>query len=200
MVGGKQRAMLYRLYMRTLALAASPRATWWLFGVAFAEASFFPIPPDALLIPMALARPDRAWRFAAICMIGSVVGGALGYFIGFAVFDQLARPLIELYGYGDRFAAFQALYARWGLWVILIKGLTPIPYKIVTIASGAARFNFGIFMLASAATRGARFFLVAALLRFFGARVREFIERRLTLVTSLLAVGIIGGFLILRLM
>lgn len=200
MVGGKQRAMLYRLYMRTLALAASPRATWWLFGVAFAEASFFPIPPDALLIPMALARPDRAWRFAAICMIGSVVGGALGYFIGFAVFDQLARPLIELYGYGDRFAAFQALYARWGLWVILIKGLTPIPYKIVTIASGAARFNFGIFMLASAATRGARFFLVAALLRFFGAPVREFIERRLTLVTSLLAVGIIGGFLMLRLM
>src|ERR1700760_3756980 len=187
--------LLHRLYMRTLALAASPRATWWLFGIAFAEASFFPIPPDALLIPMALARPDRAWRFAAICMVGSVIGGALGYLIGFAVFDQLARPLIELYGYGERFAAFQALYARWGLWVILIKGLTPIPYKIVTIASGAAKFSFPVFMAASLLTRGARFFLVAALLRAFGAPVRDFIERRLTLVTTMLAAGIVGGFL-----
>jgi membrane protein YqaA with SNARE-associated domain len=190
--------MLHRLYMRTLALAASPRAGWWLFGIAFAEASFFPVPPDALLIPMALARPDRAWRLAAICLAGSVIGGALGYLIGYAVFDQLARPLIELYGYGDRFAAFQALYARWGLWLILVKGLTPIPYKIVTIASGAARFNFWIFMAASVVTRGARFFIVAALLRYYGTPVRDFIERRLTLVTSLLAAGVVGGFLVLR--
>jgi membrane protein YqaA with SNARE-associated domain len=190
--------MLHRLYMRTLSLAASPRAGWWLFGIAFAEASFFPVPPDALLIPMALARPDRAWRLAAICLAGSVIGGALGYLIGYAVFDQLARPLIELYGYGDRFAAFQALYARWGLWLILVKGLTPIPYKIVTIASGAARFNFWMFMAASVVTRGARFFIVAALLRYYGAPVRDFIERRLTLVTSLLAAGVVGGFLVLR--
>jgi membrane protein YqaA with SNARE-associated domain len=190
--------MLHRLYMRTLALAAAPRALWWLAAVAFAESSFFPIPPDALLIPMALARPDRAWRLAAICLAGSVIGGALGYLIGYAVFDQLARPLIELYGYGDRFAAFQALYARWGLWVILVKGLTPIPYKIVTIASGAARFNFWMFMAASLVTRGARFFIVAALLRYYGTPVRDFIERRLTLVTSLLAAGVVGGFLVLR--
>jgi membrane protein YqaA with SNARE-associated domain len=133
-------------------------------------------------------------------MVGSVIGGALGYLIGYAVFDQLARPLIQLYGYGDRFAAFQALYARWGLWVILIKGLTPIPYKIVTIASGAAHFNFWVFMMASLLTRGARFFLVATLLRFFGSPVRDFIERRLTLVTSLLALGVIGGFVVLRLL
>ncbi len=192
--------MLRRLYVRTLALAASPRAPWWLAAIAFAEASCFPIPPDALLIPMALARPDRAWRLALVCTLGSVAGGALGYFIGYAVFDQLARPLIELYGYGPRFAAFQALYAQYGLWIIVIKGLTPIPYKIVTIASGAAQFNFAVFMAASAATRGARFFLVAALLRFFGTPVRDFIERRLTLVTTLLAAGVIGGFLILRLM
>jgi membrane protein YqaA with SNARE-associated domain len=190
--------MLHRLYKRTLALAASPRAGWWLFGIAFAEASFFPVPPDALLLPMALARPDRAWRLAAICLAGSVIGGALGYLIGYAVFDQLARPLIELYGYGERFAAFQALYARWGLWVILVKGLTPIPYKIVTIASGAAKFNFWMFMAASVVTRGARFFIVAALLRYYGTPVRDFIERRLTLVTSLLAAGIVGGFLVLR--
>jgi membrane protein YqaA with SNARE-associated domain len=147
---------------------------------------------------MSLARPDRAWRFAAICLLGSVLGGALGYLIGYAVFDQLARPLIEFYGYGERFAAFQALYAQYGLWVILIKGLTPIPYKIVTIASGAAKFSFPLFMAASLVTRGARFFLVAALLRYYGTTVRDFIERRLTLVTSLLAAGIIGGFLVLK--
>jgi membrane protein YqaA with SNARE-associated domain len=192
--------MLQKLYARTLALAASPRATWWLAVIAFAEASCFPIPPDALLIPMALARPREAWRFAAICTVASVIGGALGYFIGYAVFDQLAQPLIRFYGYGDRFAAFQALYAQYGLWVILIKGLTPIPYKIVTIASGAAHFNFWVFMAASIATRGMRFFLVATLLRLFGTPVRDFIERRLALVTGALAAGVIGGFLLLRLM
>lgn len=192
--------MLRRLYLRTLALAASPRAPWWLAAIAFAEASCFPIPPDALLIPMALARPREAWRFATICTVASVIGGALGYFIGYAVFDQLARPLIRFYGYGDRFAAFQALYAQYGLWVILIKGLTPIPYKIVTIASGAAHFDFWVFMAASIVTRGMRFFLVAALLRVFGTPVRDFIERRLALVTGALAAGVVGGFLLLKLM
>ncbi len=192
--------MLRNLYARTLALAASPGAPWWLAVVAFAEACCFPIPPDALLIPMALARPREAWRYAAICTVASVIGGALGYFIGYAVFDQLAQPLIRFYGYSDRFAAFQALYAQYGLWVILIKGLTPIPYKIVTIASGAAHFDFWLFMAASLVTRGARFFLVAALLRLFGTPVRDFIERRLALVTGALAAGVVGGFLLLRLM
>ncbi len=192
--------MLRTLYLRTLALAASPRAPWWLAVISFTESSFFPIPPDALLVPMALARPDRAWRFALICTIASVAGGALGYLIGYAVFDQLARPVIALYGYGDKFAAFQALYAENGLWVILIKGLTPIPYKIVTIASGAAHFDFWVFMLASILTRGARFFLVATLLHFYGDAVRDFIDRRLTLVTTVVAVGIVGGFLLLKLL
>jgi membrane protein YqaA with SNARE-associated domain len=192
--------MLRNLYHRVLSLAASPRAPWWLAVVAFAEASFFPIPPDVLLAPMALARPERAWRFALICTIASVCGGALGYYIGYAVFNQLARPLIEFYGYGDKFAAFQAMYANWGVWVILIKGLTPIPYKIVTIASGAANFNFWVFMAASAATRGARFFIVATLLHFWGDAVKDFIERRLTLVTTTVAVGIVGGFVALRLL
>ncbi|HEX3994665.1 MAG TPA: YqaA family protein [Acetobacteraceae bacterium] len=191
--------MLRNVYHRTLALAGSPRAGWWLALVAFTEASCFPIPPDVLLIPMALARPQRAWRLALICTIASVVGGALGYYIGYAVFNQLARPVLEFYGYGDRFAAFQAMYARWGLWVILIKGLTPIPYKIVTIASGAAKFDFWLFMAASLVTRGARFFIVATLLHFWGERVRDFIERRLTLVTSGVAVAIVGGFVALRL-
>lgn len=190
--------MLHRLYARTLALASSSRAPWWLAVIAFAEASFFPIPPDALLIPMALARPDKAWRFALVCTVASVAGGALGYFIGYELFDQLARPLIALYGYAARFDAFQAMYAQYGLWIILVKGLTPIPYKIVTIASGAAHFDFALFMAASVATRGARFFLVATLLHFFGDSVREFIERRLTLVTTCVAVGVVGGFLLLR--
>jgi len=190
--------MLRNLYHRVLALAASPAAPWWLAGIAFAEASFFPIPPDVLLIPMALARPRRAWTFALICTIGSVCGGALGYFIGYAVFDQLAKPVLVLYGYGEKFAAFQALYAQWGLWVILIKGMTPIPYKIVTIASGAAGFNFWVFMMASTITRGARFFIVATLLHFWGDAVKDFIERRLTLVTTGVAVGIVGGFVALR--
>jgi membrane protein YqaA with SNARE-associated domain len=190
--------MLHRLYMRTLALAASPRAPWWLAGVAFAESSVFPIPPDALLIPMVLARPDRAWRLAAICTVASVVGGVLGYIIGFAVFDQVAQPILRLYGYGAAYAAFQAKFQEYGLWIILIKGLTPIPYKIVTIAAGAARFDFAWFMAASVLTRGARFFIVATLLHFFGDSVRVFIERRLTLVTSVLAIGIVGGFLALK--
>jgi membrane protein YqaA with SNARE-associated domain len=190
--------MVRNLYFRVLALAASPRAPWWLAAVAFAESSFFPVPPDALLVPMALARPGRALRFATICTAASVAGGALGYLIGYALFDRLARPLLEAYGYQAAFAHFQAAYAQWGLWVILIKGLTPIPYKIVTIASGAARFDFPLFMAASVATRGLRFFLVALLLRRYGEAVRDFIERRLMLVTTAVAAGIVGGFLVLR--
>jgi len=193
--------MLHRLYMRTLALAAAPRAPWWLAVVAFVESSFFPIPPDALLIPMVLARPDRAWRFAAICTVASVLGGALGYAIGYFVFDALMHlPLAHTLFGADPLGSFQAWYARWGLAVILIKGLTPIPYKIVTIASGAAHFDFAVFMLASLITRGARFFAVAALLHLYGPAIRDFIERRLTLVTSMAAAGIVGGFLVLKLL
>jgi membrane protein YqaA with SNARE-associated domain len=181
-----------------MVLASSRNAAWWLAAIAFAESSFFPIPPDALLVPMALAKPRSAWKYAAICTAASVCGGALGYLIGFAVFDQVAQPLLRLYGYGASYAAFQAKFQEYGLWIILIKGLTPIPYKIVTIAAGAARFDFLSFMLASALTRGLRFFLVATLLHFFGDSVRVFIERRLTLVTSALAVGILGGFLAIK--
>jgi membrane protein YqaA with SNARE-associated domain len=187
--------------MRTLALAASPRAPWWLFAIAFAEASFFPIPPDVLLLLMGLARPRRAWLFAAICTAGSVIGGMLGYTIGYYVFVPLMQTSFAHLILGlDPLGAFQVWYARWGLWVILIKGLTPIPYKIVTIASGAAHFDFAIFMWASLLTRGTRFFLVAALLYYFGDRARVFIERWLTLVTTLFAVGIVGGFLAFRFM
>jgi membrane protein YqaA with SNARE-associated domain len=190
--------MLQRLYRRVLALSAGPYAPWWLAAIAFAESSFFPIPPDVLLVPMALARPDRAWRLAAICTVGSVVGGVFGYLIGYALFDIVALPLLHAYHYEAAFERFRQTYAEWGLWVILIKGLTPIPYKIVTIASGAAGFNFPLFVGASIVTRGARFFLVATLLHYFGEPVRTFIERRLTLVTSLIALGVVFGFVVLK--
>ena len=191
--------MLRRLYDRVLLLSASPRAPLWLALVSFAESSFFPVPPDALLVPMALARPDRAWRLAAICTAASVVGGMLGYFIGYALLDQAAMPLIRFYHMQDRMDAFVQGFNKWGLLIILVKGLTPIPYKIVTITSGLAGFSFPQFVAASVVTRGLRFFLLAALLRRFGAPVRAFIEQRLMLVTSLTAAGIVGGVLLLRL-
>jgi membrane protein YqaA with SNARE-associated domain len=149
---------------------------------------------------MALARPEHAWRFALICTIGSVLGGALGYAIGYFVFEPLMRTFVAHMLFGpDPLGAFQGWYAKWGLGVILVKGLTPIPYKIVTIASGAAKFNFWVFMAASLVTRGGRFFLVATLLHFWGDAVKDFIERRLTLVTTGVAVGIVGGFVAFRL-
>ena len=190
--------MLRRFYDRVIALSERPAAPWWLFAVAFAEASIFPIPPDIMLIPMALARPRRAFGFAAIATAGSVLGGMLGYLIGYALLAKLAQPIIDFYHYHAAFAAFQAKFARYGVWVILIKGLTPIPYKIVTIAAGAAAFDFPLFIAASLITRGARFFLLALLLRQFGPPVRVFIEKRLGLITSLVAAGIIGGFLALK--
>jgi membrane protein YqaA with SNARE-associated domain len=190
--------MLRRFYDKVISLAERPSAPWWLFGIAFAEASVFPIPPDALLIPMALAQPGRAFRFAFIATLGSVLGGALGYGIGLLLLAKLAAPIIEFYHYQAAFLAFQQKFAKYGVWVILIKGLTPIPYKIVTIAAGAAAFNFPLFIGASIITRGARFFLLAVLLRQFGPPVRVFIEKRLGLVTSLVAAGIVGGFLMLK--
>jgi membrane protein YqaA with SNARE-associated domain len=190
--------MLRKLYNQILALAERPAAPLWLFAIAFAEASFFPIPPDALLIPLALAQPRKAWRFAAIATLGSVLGGALGYGIGFLLLDKLAQPIIHFYHYEAAFQAFQAKFTQYGVWVILIKGLTPIPYKIVTIAAGAAAFNFPLFMIASLVTRGARFFLEAVLLRKFGEPARDFIEFRLGLITGIVALGIIAGFVILK--
>jgi membrane protein YqaA with SNARE-associated domain len=191
-------AMLRHFYNAVISLSERPAAPVWLFCIAFAEASFFPVPPDALLIPMALAQPRKAFWFAFICTCGSVLGGALGYAIGFYLFARLAQPIIHVYHYQAAFAAFQHKFAQYGVWVILIKGLTPIPYKIVTIAAGAAAFSFPLFMGASVLTRGFRFFLLAVLLRIFGEPVRAFIEQRLALVTSLVAAGIIGGFLVLK--
>jgi len=190
--------MLRRLYDWTMTASAGPNALRTLAAVAFAESSFFPIPPDAMIIPMVLARPDRAWRIAIVATAGSVVGGMAGYAIGYYFFATIGLKLIDLYGLQTGFEQFRSAYAEYGLWIILIKGLTPIPYKLVTIASGAAAFNFWVFVLASIATRGARFFLVAALLRAFGPPIRDFIERRLTLVMTAFLVCLVGGFVVIR--
>ncbi len=190
--------MLRKLYDWAIALAGRPSAPLWLFGVAFAEASFFPVPPDLLLLPMGLAQPRRAWRFAAITTAGSVLGGGLGYLIGYTLFNQLALPILRLYHYEAGFAAFQAGFAHWGAGVILIQGLLPVPYPIVTLASGAAKFNFGAFIGLSIISRGGRFFLEAALLRYLGEPARQFIEKRLTLVAASAAALIIAAFLLLK--
>jgi membrane protein YqaA with SNARE-associated domain len=190
--------LLRRLYDWMMTLAAGPQATRALAVVAFLESSVFPIPPDAMLVPMVLAQPQRAWRLAMIATAASVLGGLAGYAIGHFLFETLGRWIIDLYGLGGRFEDFQRTWSEWGLWIILIKGLTPIPYKLVTIASGLAGFNLAVFVLASIATRGLRFFLVAGLLRQFGAPIRTFIEQRLTLVTTGFAAMIVLGFAVLR--
>ncbi len=190
--------MLRALYARTLALSASRHAPLWLAAISFAESSFFPLPPDALLVPMVLAQPRRAWALATLCTAFSVLGGCLGYLIGAELFERLARPILHAYHAEAALGNFQTMYARWGLWVILIKGLTPIPYKLVTIASGAAHFNFTVFVGASIVSRGARFFLEAGLLRRYGDPAREFIDRRLGLVTTAFLVALVAGVLVLH--
>ena len=185
--------MLQRLYARILDIAAGPNALTALLIVSFVESSFFPIPPDAMLIPMAIARPDKAWFYATVCTVTSVAGGVLGYLIGALLYDSVGLWLIQLYGYGNKVEAFREAYAQWGGWIILLKGLTPIPYKIVTIASGFAGYNLLLFVLLSIVARGMRFFFVAFLLNRYGAQARTIIEERLGLWASLAAIALVGG-------
>ncbi len=190
--------MLKRLYDRVIELSKGRYALPALAAVSFAESSFFPVPPDVILVPMALANPEKARLYALVCTVASVVGGLLGYAIGALLYDTLGYWLISAYGYGEGIDAFREAYAKWGAWIILIKGMTPIPYKIVTIASGFAGYNLFYFVLLSIITRGARFFLEAELLRIYGEPIREFIERRLTLVTTGFLAAIVGGFFIAK--
>jgi membrane protein YqaA with SNARE-associated domain len=185
--------MLRKIYDWCIDAAERPYAIWILGAVSFMESSFLPVPPDIMLIPMSLARPDRAWRFAAVCTLTSVAGGVLGYLIGSALYDSVGLWLIRLYGYGDKVEAFREGYAHYGGWIILLKGLTPIPYKLVTIASGFAGYNFGLFVLLSLLTRGARFFAEAFLLRRYGERARVMIEKRLGFWVTVGALVLIAG-------
>jgi membrane protein YqaA with SNARE-associated domain len=186
--------MFKRLYHWTLSLAESPRATWALGAIAFAESSFFPLPPDIILVPMSLARPKRAWFYAGICTIASVAGGMLGYAIGWLLWDTVGHWLINLYGYASRMDAVKAGYDQWGWLFILVKGLTPIPYKLVTIVSGLLEYNFPLFVALSLITRGARFFILAGLLNKFGGPIKDLLERHFATFMIAIVVMIVGGF------
>lgn len=197
---GHEGGMFRRLYDWTLALASSPRAPRALAAVSFAESSFFPVPPDVMLVPMALAKPHRAWFYAGVCTIASVLGGVLGYLIGALLYDSVGAWLVRLYGLGEGMESFRALYQSHGHWIILIKGLTPIPYKLVTIASGVAGYDFFWFIVLSIITRGARFFLVAGLLNRFGVPLRRFIDENLTVIGIVSILAIVAGFAAVRLL
>ncbi|MEZ5926373.1 MAG: YqaA family protein [Hyphomicrobiaceae bacterium] len=190
--------MLRRLYDKTIAYAESPNAPYVLGLISFAESSFFPVPPDVMLIPMALAKPSKAWLYALICTVTSVLGGLFGYWIGAALYETVGHWLISIYGYGDRIDQFRHMYQEWGHWIILIKGLTPIPYKIVTIASGLAGYDLFWFIVLSLITRGARFFVVAGILNRFGDGLRTTIERNLGLVAGVMLFFIVAGFVALK--
>ena len=183
-----------------MAQAAAPYALWMLGLIAFAESSVFPIPPDVLLIPMVLAMRERAWLIAGVCTIASVAGGFLGYAIGALLFEAVGRPILEFYGYVEQFAEFRARYNEWGAWIVFFAGLTPFPYKVITIASGVTGLDLATFTIASILARGLRFFFVAGLLWWFGAPIKRFIDHNLGWLTILFFVLLLGGFLVLRLL
>ncbi|MDX3929973.1 MAG: YqaA family protein [Shinella sp.] len=190
--------MLRPLYDWTMRLSATPRAAYALGAISFAESSFFPIPPDALLVPMVIAERRRAWSLAFICTTASVLGAVLGYAIGALFFEEIAEPLLAFYGYADKFTEFAETYNEWGVWIVLMAGLTPFPFKVVTVASGATGLDPLIFILSSVIARGIRFYAVAALLYRFGAPVRAFIEKRLGIVFTAGIVVVLGSFIALR--
>jgi len=190
--------LLKTLFNWTLDLANHRYALWALATVSFIESSIFPIPPDILLIPMVLAAPTRAWKIALICTIASVLGGILGYGIGMFLFEEVGRPLLDLYGHSPKFLEFQKIYNNWGALAVFIAGVTPFPYKVVTILSGATALDLTVFSVASLIARGLRFFLIAALLWKFGTEIRAFIEARLGLIFTIFSIALVGGFVTIK--
>jgi membrane protein YqaA with SNARE-associated domain len=190
--------MLRRAYDKTMELAAHRNAPWALAGVSFIESSVFPIPPDVMLIPMVLAERRKAWLYAAICTVASVLGGVFGYLIGYFLFETLGQAILSFYGYMDAFESFAQRYNEYGAWIVFIAGVTPFPYKVITIASGVTQLNFLVFMLASVAARGLRFFVVAGLLYWFGPPIKKFIEDYLGILSVLFVVLLIGGFVLIK--
>lgn len=181
-----------------MSLAAHPHALWVMFAIAFVESSVFPIPPDVLLIAMVLAAPTSAWRIALVCSLGSLLGGYLGYGIGYFLYESVGASIVALYGYETAFEEFRQLYTEWGFWIVSMAGFTPFPYKVITIASGTVSLDPVMFGIASAISRSARFFLVAALLYKFGAPIRAFIERYLGILTTIFFILLFGGFLVIK--
>ncbi len=186
--------MFRKLYDWTLRMAGHRHAVRYMGAVSFAESSFFPIPPDVMLVPMVLARRDQAYWIATVCTVTSVLGGVLGYAIGYFLYESIGQWLVQLYHIEEKMQGLRALYDQYGSFVILIKGLTPIPFKLVTIASGVFAFNFPLFVLLALITRGARFFLLAFLLKRYGEPVQAFIEKRLTLIGWAVLIALVGGF------
>ena len=190
--------MVRAIYDWMLDMSASPNAMWFLALVAFAESSFFPIPPDIMLIPMILALPDKAWRIAGLATVSSVVGGFFGYGIGVFFFDLIAKPILTFYGYMQQFDVFKEYYHQWGAWIVFGAGITPFPYKVITIASGVVHLDLLTFAIASLVARGMRFYLVAWLLKKYGAPMKVFIEKHLGLLSVLFLVLLIGGFVAIK--
>jgi len=186
--------MLKRLYDWTITLAEHPKALWALAIIAFVESSVFPIPPDILMIPMIIAAPRRAFLIAGVAMVSSVLGGMLGYYIGWGLFDTVGRPVLEFYGKTHAVEEFNARFNEWGAWAVLVAGVTPFPYKVITIMSGWTGLSLPVFIVSSIVARGARFFIVAALLWKFGPPIRDFIEKRLGLMFTIFCMLLIGGF------
>lgn len=182
------------IYDYTLNLAAKQNALTWLFIISFIESSFFPIPPDIMIIPMVLATPKEAYKIAGVATIASVLGGYFGYFIGVYGFELIARPLLEFYGYMAQFSKFENYYHEYGAWIVFGAGITPFPYKIITIASGVVHLDLVVFTIASVIARGMRFYLIAWLLKRFGDPMKVFIEKNLNLLSVIFLLLLIGGF------
>lgn len=191
--------MIRRIYDEVISLSGSKYALYWLAAFSFIESSFFPIPPDIMLIPMILATPKQAWKIAGVCTLASVIGAYLGYVIGYYFFQLIAEPLLDFYGYLDKFNQFKDLYTEYGAWIVFGAGITPFPYKIITIASGVVHLNLAVFTVASIIARGLRFFVIAWLLKVYGERMRAFIEKNLGWLSVLFLILLIGGFALIKL-
>lgn len=190
--------MTKKIYQWMVDMASSRNAMWALALVAFVESSFFPIPPDIMLIPMIVATPKKAWKIALVATAASVIGGYFGYLIGYFGYDLIARPLLEFYGYLEKFEQFSRYYNEYGAWIVLGAGITPFPYKVITIASGVVGMNIWVFGVASVVARGLRFFIIAGLLRFFGEPIKKIIEKHFGLLSIIFFILLVGGFLLIK--
>ncbi len=191
-------SLLQRVYNRCMEWIQTPAGIWVLFFIAVAESSFFPIPPDVFLIALCIAVPKKSFKYAAICAVGSVIGGALGYGLGLAFMDSVGQRILDLYGLEDKYHVVQGLYQQYDAWAVAAAGFTPLPYKLFTITAGAFKIDFATFMLVSLAARSARFFLVAALIYKFGAPVQYFINKYFNILTIVFLVLLIGGFVLIK--
>lgn len=190
--------ILRRIYDAVINLSTKKNALWGLFAVSFVESSFFPIPPDIMLIPMIIAAPKNAWKIASVCTVASVLGAYLGYMIGVYFFEIIAEPILDFYGYTQKFNEFKELYSQYGAWIVFGAGITPFPYKIITIASGVVHLNLMVFTIASIMARGLRFFIIAWLLKAYGEKMRMFIEKNLGWLSVIFMLLLIGGFALIK--